>query len=100
MTSSNVFQEGITDSWPVAVLLSTDGYALSKCTTGGNGCTYTFAKVPAEDLKIYEAEAANPDTLVKLSNVLGAVKTLQQAEREAGRNLGYFSCHWFRHKEE
>jgi len=90
---ANVFGEIEVTDWILASLISYSGYPIFRCTSdGGNqNTTWVFKNVPSEDLKILEEEVTRYDTSVMLLPFLSALKTVQEVQKRAKRNMGMFS---------
>jgi hypothetical protein len=93
----NIFGEASVQDWVLATLLVYAGHPVVKAvSSSSNECTWTFKKVPAEDLKIYEAESTNPSTSVILQEFIAAQKTVQHVAARARHNLGVWTGEQYR----
>jgi hypothetical protein len=93
----NVFGEPSVQDWVLATLLVYAGHPVIKCTSNNpSEATWTFKKVPAEDLKLYEAESKDPTTSVVLQEFIAAQKTVQHVAARARHNLGVWTGEQYR----
>jgi hypothetical protein len=93
MSEVNIFGDYSTSDWILATLLSYSGYAINRCTGDGRNenTVWTFQGIPSEDLKIYQEEAARPDTSVMLLDFIQAQKAVKFTQAQAKRNFGIYT---------